>query len=668
MITDFFLRIAVLGGLLIVLVPGLFAGAGYLWNRKYLPAQAAKGQHKKSFSKLMQEINGFTFKEDTGTLAKKAPPLVKKLLSFRSLHILLWLVGAGGFLATGYIAFLLTFPVSFLVGISRALPVINKRDKLLERMFSIASSLIRFNSGRTGKNVAPPMHWNHMKVEKWDGDNPVEMIITFPSGNGPDRGSQRNFEKTFKEHVTEEHEWAYEWDLTHDRVTLKAIPNLPTMLNYPGSADQSWNKFPVGESTRGTEAYDVSVFPHVLVGGPSGTGKSVLQRNIVFHTIQHNYRWRFIGIDLKRVELTPYNKYKKTVLGIATEVEQGLEVLRYVNNEMIDRYKALENIGQNNVIDMENPPYHLLVMVDEATMFLGASGSKTDEGKAEDAMKAEAADLVGKILRLGRACGIHMVIAMQRPDATVLRGEFKANMDVRLAAGRMDSTPSSMLLDSGEAFNLPGIRGRGLIRVGGNLQEFQGYFAKPEWIDEFILAHPEAEPSTILPGGHLHEKYKELTAAGAAPADTTTIVDDEEDRPAAFAAPAPKDEPIEAIPATPPAFFNTTMDEPPVAPLTVEPDLELSEDDYVLDDFDIEEPSAPEASPIMKKPVDTPEIAKPKVEPAPAVEWAGANPFGSPAKKPAVQKPVMQKPVEETAATSTPPSRPVRPNGFPASR
>lgn len=665
MITDFLLRIAILAGLLIVLTPASFAGAGYLWNRKYLPAQAAKGQYKKSFSKLMQEINGFTFKEDTGTLAKKAPPLLKKILSFRSLHIILWLIGAGGFLATGYLAFLVAFPLSFIIGISRALPVINKRDKLLERMFSIACSLIRFSSGRTGKNVTPPMHWNHMQVQKWEGDNPVEIIVTFPSGNGPDRGGQRNFEKTFKEHVTEEHEWAYEWDLTHDRVTLKAIPNLPTMLEYPGSAEQPWNKFPVGESTRGTEAYDVSVFPHVLVGGPSGTGKSVLQRNIVFHTIQHNYRWRFIGIDLKRVELTPYNKYKKTVLGIATEVEQGLEVLRYVNNEMTDRYKMLENQGQNNVIDMENPPYHLLVMIDEATMFLGASGSKTEEGKAEDAMKAEAADLVGKILRLGRACGIHMVIAMQRPDATVLRGEFKANMDVRLAAGRMDSTPSSMLLDSGEAFNLPGIRGRGLIRVGGSLQEFQGYFAKPSWIDDFILANPEAEPSTILPGGHLYEKYQEMAGAGNTMPSSPVMV--EEERPAAFAAPAPKAEPIESIPATPPSFFNTTVEEPAISPLDVEPDLDLSENDYVLDDFDEEEVPAP--SPVMQKPVDLQEeTSQPEKETPPAVQWTGANPFGSPVvKKPAAQKPVMQKP-QAPSPTSTPPVRPVRPNGFPGSK
>lgn len=1150
-------------GILTVILIVAYSGATYLWNRKYLPFQLTRGKLKKPLGTIFKEVHQYTFKEDSTTMLKKGNPKAQKLLTYKNLHKALVITGIIGYILSGNINILLALILSFIIGFSRAIPVTRRRTEVLDRIFLIASSSIKFTAGPRAKNAIPPASWNHIQVEKWQGkETPMKMVISFPSGNGPELNSQKTFQKSFEANVTDENIWNFEWDLPHDRVTIEAAPHLPTKLAYPGSQDAAWSVFPVGESSEGPASYDVSVFPHVLVGGPSGTGKlvalgnqllsankgwvtigdlevgdtifgvdgkptkvthlhpiiipetaykvtfrngetvtvdadhlwetetynarrsryanlneesdkirqnrfadriitnvqaeiaaasdtdtisiselatlvetyperkylhdlakrvgpaeqvtpkqvfhygaqtvqqnqmvtrvdfkeftnwynnraetkptskfplvrghyekldqlayevrdtdlltiesvleyldawqkmsadwirenintnlptlemvkdlknkaegkynllpaqilvpaedqigmiskqdvasllglpleavqsvwsvairtlkkqtknrelvellvsektitrnanpyftypkklilshlikdnntalwdqrdklaagttvittqeiadslktehgfanhyvqkaeaidllavnlpinpyifgawlgdgysrtgkicgidheiftrcmslgyeytseswtkrderkhadyrvldfprlhqelkdnnllaasshrirkdgevkyipapyfvssieqrrellrglldtdgsvsnntgdinfhssnevlatdvkrliaslgyipymgskiptydykgenlkgkraytvsfqadpadrlfgltrkneahqksyrgdrldyrthtivsvervesvpmrclsvdspdrlflvsdslipthnSVLQRNIVFHTIQHNDRWRFLGVDLKRVELTPFNKYKKTVMGIATDVEKGLAVLQYANNEMMDRYKQMESLGVNNVMDLADPPYCILLMIDEATMFLGTSGSKTEEGKAEDAMKGEAADLVGRILRLGRACGIHMLIAMQRPDATVLRGEFKANMDVRLAAGRMDSTPSSMILDSGEAVNLPGIRGRGIIRVGGSLTVFQGYFAPPEWIDDFIMNNPHVEPSTLAPGGHLHDKYKamkrlEAKAAAEAAAESS---------------------------------------------------------------------------------------------------------------------------------------------------
>lgn len=490
------------------------------------------------------------------------------------------------------------------------------------------------------------------------------------------------------------------------------------------------------------------------------THNSVLQRNIVFHTIQHNDRWRFLGVDLKRVELTPYNKYKKTVMGIATDVEQGLAVLKYAYNEMMDRYKMMEEVGVNNVMDMADPPYCILLMVDEATMFLGASGSKTEEGKAEDAMKGEASDLVGKILRLGRASGIHMLIAMQRPDATVLRGEFKANMDVRLAAGRMDSTPSAMILDSGEAVNLPGIKGRGLIRVGGELTVFQGYFAPQDWIDDFILKNPHAEPSCIAPGGHLHDKFEAMKRLQAR--DVTDEAENENsdesgvEEPSSAdsdnsdgkkkrglkglkknrkqeperresqavetpvgnsAAPVAPPEPASAIPSNGgfsggidlsfdeepltehqqallaslakkeesalmgqmnevPEFFTGVAKKESAAPLKVESDLELEDDDFILDDFDDDDSAevsgdseipAPPADILGDGGVSQPEPVKPVVPKKPVNEWVSASPWddssegedseGVQPQIPFVEEPVAQQQVSKPAL----PVRPSRP-------
>jgi hypothetical protein len=759
----------------------LYGGATYLWNRKYIPMQLAKGKLKKPLGTIFKEVHQYTFKEDTGNLLKKADPKIQKFFSYKAIHIVFIVGGVIAYILTGNMLLMLSLPLSFIIGFSRAMPVIKRRTEVLDRIFLIASSSIKFTSGPRAKNAAPPASWNHIQVEQWQGkDNPVKMVITFPSGNGPEVNSQKTFEKSFEANVTDENIWNFEWDLPHDRMTIEAAPLLPTKLLYPGSGDAAWSVFPVGESSAGVASYDVATFPHVLVAGPSGTGKSVLQRNIVFHTIQHNDRWRFLGVDLKRVELTPYNKYKKTIMGIATDVEQGVAVLKYAYNEMMDRYKEMERIGVNNVMDMEDPPYCILLMIDEATMFLGASGSKTEEGKAEDAMKGEASDLVGKILRLGRASGVHMLIAMQRPDATVLRGEFKANMDVRMAAGRMDSTPSSMVLDSGEAVNLPGIRGRGLIRVGGSLTTFQGYFAPQDWIDDYILKNPNAEPSTVAPGGHLHDKYlamKRLEAKAAAEAanpteasetpavEAATSSDDtaaspsmkdklslkalrrgkkNAEEPAATAAVVEED--LEAIPEEvedtevtsellpveetinyeddpltenrqnlldslgrkeedtlegtgtneiPDFFTSTARKDSPASARTIEPELELDDEDFILDDFDEEEEVVVvSADSVDSMPVPPADIMTQPTKPAPSKvkhEWVTASPFGgneeseeqellfeeeldeepepAPVKKPSMPvrpvKPVIQEPVMEEPAVSKPamekPQRPVSP-------
>jgi intein/homing endonuclease len=230
------------------------------------------------------------------------------------------------------------------------------------------------------------------------------------------------------------------------------------------------------------------------------THNSVLQRNLIFHCIQHNDMWRFLGVDVKRVELTPFKRYSKTILGIGANLEDGVEIVRYAKEVMETRYQEMEERGVNHFKDLLDPvtgkpPYAIMLMIDEAFMFMSPEGAKTDEGKMRDELHGEASTILGDIARLGRASGVHLVLATQRPDATVIKGELKANLDIRVAAGRLDSTPSSMVLDSGAATQLPGhIKGRGIVRFSGEQQQFQGYFAPQSWIEDWLKAHPGVEP------------------------------------------------------------------------------------------------------------------------------------------------------------------------------
>lgn len=106
--------------------------------------------------------------------------------------------------------------------------------------------------------------------------------------------------------------------------------------------------------------------------------------------------------------------------------------------------------------------------------------------------------IIGSIARLGRAAGVHLVLATQRPDATILPGETKANLGVRINCGRTDSNASSMILGNGEGTRVKSNpRGRLYLRIFGDGSHGQGFFAEPSWIDNYLESqglNPDGSP------------------------------------------------------------------------------------------------------------------------------------------------------------------------------
>ncbi len=122
----------------------------------------------------------------------------------------------------------------------------------------------------------------------------------------------------------------------------------------------------------------------------------------------------------------------------------------------------------------------------------------TDEGKEQDMLKGEASMIIGSVARLGRAAGVHLIIATQRPDATLIPGETKANLGVRLNCGRTDSNASSMILGNGEGSRVKANpRGRLYLSIYGRGDHGQGFFADQTWIDEYLASkglNPDGTP------------------------------------------------------------------------------------------------------------------------------------------------------------------------------
>lgn len=270
---------------------------------------------------------------------------------------------------------------------------------------------------------------------------------------------------------------------------------LPAMLPYDDIAGSAWDEFPLG-STGGSNIafWKPMESPNLLITGQTGSGKSVIERNLIFHCLQHPDKWRIYGIDLGRVDLRPYAKYSPVFELIATNMEDALEMCRAVISEMMERFEKMEKLRVAHYRNLPEPPPAIMFLVEEIIYVLTVSGVKTGKAATEDALREEMAMLLTRISRVGRAAGIHLVLSTQRPNKRILHGEFKANMTTKIVAGRADISHSHVALGNDEATRTPiGIKGRGYIQERGQGKQFQSAFAPLDWYDEWLKKNPTAD-------------------------------------------------------------------------------------------------------------------------------------------------------------------------------
>lgn len=233
------------------------------------------------------------------------------------------------------------------------------------------------------------------------------------------------------------------------------------------------------------------------------THNSVSQQNIIFSCIMRPKDWVILGIDLKRVELSRYRKFG---MKVATELGPALDFLRFAQAVMMKRYERLEEVGENNFRDLAVPGQALLVMIDEAGELLSPTGAKTDEAKEADELKGEAKMIIGSIARLGRASGVHLVIATQRPDAELIPGETRDNLAVRVGCGTLKPSASQMLFQSNDGARTPSNPPGGIfIQIHGSGNRGQGFFAPNDWLEKYYERNPHEKPDGEIEGADFEE-------------------------------------------------------------------------------------------------------------------------------------------------------------------
>lgn len=224
---------------------------------------------------------------------------------------------------------------------------------------------------------------------------------------------------------------------------------IPWIPEYHQDKDDS--TLVLGQSRAGPVTVDIQNIPHILIGGSTGSGKSILLKSLLFQLHQKNAD--IIIADFKGgVDFTP--NWKKKCRFITTE-EELLDALHFLSKELQQRQTMLlrtncTNLRELNAITTDGTTVPRLVFAcDEVAELF----DKTGRSKADRERIDQIISYVSTIARLGRAFGIHLILATQRPDAQILPGQIKNNIDCKLC-GRADNVLSQIILDSTDAADL----------------------------------------------------------------------------------------------------------------------------------------------------------------------------------------------------------------------
>ena len=283
--------------------------------------------------------------------------------------------------------------------------------------------------------------------------------------------------------------------------SIPSIVPLKSMLNDE-SFRSSKAELPIAIGytiTQEVKTFDLTDAPHLLVAGATKQGKSV-GLNVIISSLlyaKHPSELKFVFIDPKMVEFTSYNSLLKHYLAVLPNAvseederknaivknpKQAEQILNSLCIEMDERYNLLASAGVNDfklynekykdryLLPTEGHKYlpYLVVVIDEYADLIMAGGAGQEAKKAAKNIEASIVRLAQK----GRAAGIHVIIATQRPSVNVITGLIKANFPTRIAFRVLSGTDSRTILDSTGAENLIG-KGDMLYYAGVKMERIQ---------------------------------------------------------------------------------------------------------------------------------------------------------------------------------------------------
>lgn len=242
---------------------------------------------------------------------------------------------------------------------------------------------------------------------------------------------------------------------------------------------------------------DIGKMPHGLIAGATGSGKSVCINTTLLSLIyKSSYEdVKLMLIDPKMVELSPYNGIPHLVSPVITDVKAATAALKWAVQEMEDRYERFVEEGVRDISryndkanrdGKEKMPY-LVIVIDELADLMMVAPQDVE-------------DAICRIAQKARACGIHLLIATQRPSVDVITGLIKANIPSRIAFSVSSQVDSRTIIDTNGAERLLGRGDMLFLENGtGKTVRLQGAFVSDEEIERITnYARHLAEPNYLF--------------------------------------------------------------------------------------------------------------------------------------------------------------------------
>jgi len=289
---------------------------------------------------------------------------------------------------------------------------------------------------------------------------------------------------------------------------------------------KSKSSFAVGKDIGGSCIVgNISKLPHMLIAGTTGSGKSVCMNSIIISLL---YKAspddvKLIMVDPKMVELGIYNGIPHLLIPVVTDPKKAAGSLQWAVTEMMRRYKAMSDAGVRDLeaynttietgeIEGVKLP-QVVVIIDELADLMLVAAKEVEES-------------ICRIAQMGRAAGIHLIIATQRPSADVITGLMKANIPSRIAFAVASAMESRIILDTPGAEKLVGRGDMLFAPIGaGKPLRVQGCFVSDEEV-ESVASYVKTNYNTDYDQAVMEEIERKAAQTGNAKA-TATAADPE---------------------------------------------------------------------------------------------------------------------------------------------